>query len=516
MIAESRLVAGLMLIKITAVKQRVSHVLPLIAGQCTLRKELRKVSLREQHFFLSGNSACVLTVNDRLLMGSQEVSNIGFLQSIMQNFIVCLNILSGESFVNAVDLSSRHITHEHSSNSGFLFIREIVLREEAGKLDTAVKARLCFKHIREFAVFTVAFSRSLGDICLNKRKHLTKLSIVITLIKEVSKIKLHILDCKTVNNGRKSDILLHRQTEVSHFAEHICLTDSVLQCSMESRSVLLIHCKSDLAVTDNSMIAHTCFKERLDLLELLRGELAHIIMSVTVRTIVTVADFLRLIGTCKLLTHIHDFVPDVANCKEISVTNRQRTLAGRIDSARKLHTTGFHDLSHFQHKVTVSGEVLLLRDITILRTTEDVFFGRRVRSVGFGGNKVGSACDTLEPLHIFVIDRHNDGIITGIGIVVDARSVKLFLQSCKIRSLDRHKALVSVICCFVPHFVAVSLHICLLNLLFVSLVFYCFWDTTKHIIPVFICIGSDNTLHVGILLLQTLGKIIACGIIVGA
>ena len=56
----------------------------------------------------------------------------------------------------------------------------------------------------------------------------------------------------------------------------------------------------------------------------------------------------------------------------------------------------------------------------------------------------------------------------------------------------------------------------MLNLLFFSLMFYLFWDTTKHIIPVFICIGSDNTLHVGILLLQTLGKIIACGIIVGA
>ena len=53
--------------------------------------------------------------------------------------------------------------------------------------------------------------------------------------------------------------------------------------------------------------------------------------------------------------------------KEVSVRNRQRTLAGRIDSARKLHTTGFHDLSHFQHKVTVSGKVLFLRNITILR-----------------------------------------------------------------------------------------------------------------------------------------------------
>lgn len=111
-------------------------------------------------------------------------------------------------------------------------------------------------------------------------------------------------------------------------------------------------------VTDNSMIAHTCFKERLDLSELIRCELAHIVMGITVCTIVTIADFLRLIGTCELLTHIHDFVPDVADSKEVSVRNRQRTLAGRIDSARKLHTTGFHDLSHFQHKVTVSGKVL--------------------------------------------------------------------------------------------------------------------------------------------------------------
>lgn len=46
--------------------------------------------------------------------------------------------------------------------------------------------------------------------------------------------------------------------------------------------------------------------------------------------------------------------------------------------------------------------------------------------------------------------------------------------------------------------------------------FCCFWDTTKHIIPVFICIRGDNTLHVGVLLLQTLGKFIACGVVVGA
>ena len=121
---------------------------------------------------------------------------------------------------------------------------------------------------------------------------------------------------------------------------------------MKCRSIFLIDRKSYLAVTNNSVIAHTCFKERLDLSELFRREFAHIIMGITVRSIVTVADFLRLIGTCKLLTHIHNLVPDVADCKEISVTNRQRTLAGRIDSARKLHTTGFHDLSHFQRKVT--------------------------------------------------------------------------------------------------------------------------------------------------------------------
>ena len=117
---------------------------------------------------------------------------------------------------------------------------------------------------------------------------------------------------------------------------------------MKCRSIFLIDRKCDLAFTDNSMIAHACFKKRLDLSELLRCELAHIIMSITVRTIITVADFLRLIGTCELLTHIYDFVPDVADSKEVSVRNRQRTLAGRIHSARKLHTTGFHDLSHFQ------------------------------------------------------------------------------------------------------------------------------------------------------------------------
>ena len=348
MIAESRLIAGLVLIEITAVKQRVSHILPLIRRKSTLLKELRKVSLREQHFFLSGNSVCVLTVNDRLLMGSQEVCNIGFLQSIMENFIVCLNILSRESLVNAVNLSSRHISHEHRSNSRPLLIGKIVLRKEIGKLDTAVKAGLCFKHIGQLAVFAVAFSRSLSDICVHKREHFTKLSFIVSAVKEISKIKLHILNCKAVNYGRKCDILLHRQTEVSHFAEHICLTDSVLKRTVKCRSILLIDRKCDLAVTDNSMIAHTCFKERLDFLKLLRCELAHIIMSVTVRTIVTVADFLRLIGTCKLPTHIHNLVPDVADCEKISVRNRQRTLAGRIHSARKLHTTGFHDLSHFQ------------------------------------------------------------------------------------------------------------------------------------------------------------------------
>ena len=314
-------------------------------------------------------------------MGSQEVSNIGFLQSIMQNFIVCLNILSGESLVNAVDLSSRHITDKHSRNCGSLLIGEIVQRKEVRKLDTAVKAGLRFKHIGQLAVFAVAFSRSLSDICVHKREHLAKLCFIVSAVKEISKVKLHILNGKAVNYGRKCDILLHRQTEVSHFAEHIRLTDSVLQSPVKSRSILLIDRKCDLAVTDNSMIAHACFKERLDLSKLFRCELAHIIVSITVRTIVTVADFLCLIGACKLLTHIHDLVPDVADSKEVSMRNRQRSFAGRIDSARKLHTTGFHDLSHFQHKVTVSGEVLLLRDITILRTSEDVLFGRRIRSV---------------------------------------------------------------------------------------------------------------------------------------
>ena len=72
-------------------------------------------------------------------MGSQEVSNIGFLQSIMQNLVIRLNILSRESLVNAVDLSSCNITDEHRRNSGSLFIGEIVLRKEIRKLDTAVK-----------------------------------------------------------------------------------------------------------------------------------------------------------------------------------------------------------------------------------------------------------------------------------------------------------------------------------------------------------------------------------------
>ena len=72
-------------------------------------------------------------------MGSQEISNIGLLQSIMQNFVIRLNILSRESFVNAVDLSSCNITDKHCGNSRPLLIGEIVLRKEVRKLDTAVK-----------------------------------------------------------------------------------------------------------------------------------------------------------------------------------------------------------------------------------------------------------------------------------------------------------------------------------------------------------------------------------------
>ena len=53
--------------------------------------------------------------------------------------IICLNILRRECFVNAVDLSFRHITNKHSSNSRPLFIGEIVLRKEVRKLNTAVK-----------------------------------------------------------------------------------------------------------------------------------------------------------------------------------------------------------------------------------------------------------------------------------------------------------------------------------------------------------------------------------------
>ena len=161
MITESRLIAGLMLIKITAVKQRIRHILPLIRRKSALRKEFRKVSLREQHFFLSQNSACILTVNNCLLMGSQKVSYIGFLQSVMQNLVIRLNILSRESLVNAVDLTSRHITDKHSGNSRPLSIGEIVLRKEVRKLNTAIKTRLCFKHIMELGVFAVTLRKSL-------------------------------------------------------------------------------------------------------------------------------------------------------------------------------------------------------------------------------------------------------------------------------------------------------------------------------------------------------------------
>ena len=134
-------------------------------------------------------------------MGSQKVSYIGFLQSVMQNLVIRLNILSRESLVNAVDLTSRHITDKHSGNSRPLFIGEIVLRKEVRKLNTAVKTRLCFKHIGQLAVFAVSFSRCLSDICVHKRKHLTELCFIVSAVKEISKVKLHILNGKTVNYG---------------------------------------------------------------------------------------------------------------------------------------------------------------------------------------------------------------------------------------------------------------------------------------------------------------------------
>ena len=94
-------------------------------------------------------------------MGSQKVCNIRLLQSIVQNFIIRLNILSRESLVNAVDLTSCHITDKHSGNSRPLFIGEIVLQKEVRKLNTAVKTRLCFKHIIELGMFAVTLRRSL-------------------------------------------------------------------------------------------------------------------------------------------------------------------------------------------------------------------------------------------------------------------------------------------------------------------------------------------------------------------
>ena len=155
-------------------------------------------------------------------------------------------------------------------------------------------------------------------------KH-TELCFIVSIIEKVSEIELYIFHRKTMHHGRKCHILLHSQTEVSHISEYTDLTDSVLQCSMKSRSVLLIDCKCDLAFTGNCMIAHTCLQKRLDFLELLRCELAHIIASVTVCTVITVADFLCLIRTCKLLTHTDHFVLDIADSNEVSVTYRQRS-----------------------------------------------------------------------------------------------------------------------------------------------------------------------------------------------
>ena len=156
-----------------------------------------------------------------------------------------------------------------------------------------------------------------------------------------------------------------------------------------------------------------------------------------------------------------------------------------------------------------------MRDITILRRTEDVFFGRRVRSVGFCNAHIAE--DISQPVGVLIIYRHTNSTVHFIGIVIDTRSFKCVSHTLKVCKLHRNQRLVSVISRIIPHSVAECNKVShAVNLLFLSLMFYCFWDTTKHIIPVFICIGSDNTLHVGILLLQTLGKIIACGIVVGA
>ena len=236
-----------------------------------------------------------------------------------------------------------------------------------------------------------------------------------------------------MHHGRKCHILLHSQTKVSHIAEHTDLTDSVLQCSMESRSVFFIDRKCDLAVTGNSMIAHTCLHKRLDFLELLRCELAHIIASVTVCTVITVADFLCLIRTCKLLTHTDHFVLDVADSKEVSVTYRQRSFTGRIDSARKLHTSPSHNISHFQHKITVSRHIFLLRNVTIFCIADDVFLRWRIRSVGLCN--VHIAKDFSQPIGILIIHRHTDSTVHFVGIIIDTRFFKHFLHTLKIRKL---------------------------------------------------------------------------------
>ena len=131
MIAKSSLIIRLVFIKITVLKQRISHIFPFVRRKSTLRKKHSKVSLSEKNtFLLSRLFGGILSVSNCLFMFRKKVCYFTFLQSIMQNFIIVSNILDRESLVNAVDLSSCYITDKHSCNSSPLFIRKTVLGKE--------------------------------------------------------------------------------------------------------------------------------------------------------------------------------------------------------------------------------------------------------------------------------------------------------------------------------------------------------------------------------------------------
>ena len=203
-------------------------------------------------------------------------------------------------------------------------------------------------------------------------------------------------------------------------------------------------------------------------------------------------------------------ITDSAHSVQIIVTDRQRSLSGRIHSAGKRNATLIQDLRHFQYKILIGREILLILNGSVFRIAENVFLRRNIRYGRLLRRNIRNTCNLCKPHRISYIERDINGIITGISVIVYTGVFKLFLQFQKIRSTDGHNIFLSVICCLVPDLIAVSFHLCLPNLLFQ----FRFWYSAQHIVPVFVQIGRNNTLHLRIICSQPVCKFIAGCIVI--